>query len=77
MRGKGSKLGEPCTKVRLSLDRLPIEKFAHIFFFSLSLSLSGLLRANVLCSNVASRKCYSTLLKGTCNERFGEDGKIQ
>ena len=51
MRGKGSKLGEPCTKVRLSLDRLPIEKFAHIFFF-LSLSLSGLLRANVVRANV-------------------------
>ncbi len=24
MRGKGSKLGEPCPKVRLSQDRLPI-----------------------------------------------------
>ncbi len=28
VRGKGSKLGEPCPKVRLSQDRLPIEPFA-------------------------------------------------
>ncbi len=27
MRGKGSKLGEPCPKVRLSQDRMPIEPF--------------------------------------------------
>ncbi len=27
MRGKGSKLGEPCPKVGLSLDRMPIEPF--------------------------------------------------
>ena len=26
--GKGSKLGEPCPKVRVSQDRLPIEPFA-------------------------------------------------
>jgi hypothetical protein len=25
--GKGSKLGEPCPKVRLSQDRIPIEPF--------------------------------------------------
>ena len=36
MRGKCSKLGEPCPKVRLSQDRLSIEPFARI---SLSLSL--------------------------------------
>jgi hypothetical protein len=41
VRGKGSKLGEPCPKVRLSQDRLLIEP-------SFSLSLSG-----VLCTNVA------------------------
>jgi hypothetical protein len=29
--GKGSKMGEPCPKVRLSQDRLPIEPFAYIF----------------------------------------------
>ena len=34
MRGKGSKLGKPCPKVRLSQDRLPIEP----------LPFSGLLR---------------------------------
>jgi hypothetical protein len=28
VRGKDSKLGEPCPKVRLSQDRLPIEPFA-------------------------------------------------
>ena len=28
VRWKGSKLGEPCPKVRLSQDRLPIEPFA-------------------------------------------------
>jgi hypothetical protein len=28
VRGKGSELGEPCPKVRLSQDRLPIEPFA-------------------------------------------------
>ena len=27
MRGKGSKLGEPCSKVRLSQDRMPVEPF--------------------------------------------------
>jgi len=27
--GKGSKVGEPCPKVRLSQDRLPIEPFAR------------------------------------------------
>jgi hypothetical protein len=27
VRGKGSKLGEPCPKVRLSQDRMPIEPF--------------------------------------------------
>ncbi len=30
MRGKGSRLGEPCPKVRLSQDRLPIEPFHHM-----------------------------------------------
>ncbi len=30
VRGKGSKLGEPCPKVRLSQDRLPIEPFYNI-----------------------------------------------
>ncbi len=49
--GEGSKLGEPCPKVRLSRDRLPIEP---------SFSLSGLLRANVVRTNVASRKCRFT-----------------
>ncbi len=53
--GEGTKLGEPCPKVRFSQDRLPIESF----FF---LSLSGLLRANVVCANVASRKYHSTHL---------------
>jgi hypothetical protein len=28
VRGIGRKLGEPCTKVRLSQDRLPIKPFA-------------------------------------------------
>jgi hypothetical protein len=28
VRGKGSRLGEPCPKVRLSQDRLPIEPFS-------------------------------------------------
>jgi hypothetical protein len=27
VRGKGSKLGKPCPKVRLSQDRMPIESF--------------------------------------------------
>jgi len=27
MRGKGNKVGEPCPKVRLSQDRIPIEPF--------------------------------------------------
>jgi hypothetical protein len=27
VRGKGSKLGEPCPKVRLSQDRMPVEPF--------------------------------------------------
>ncbi len=53
MRGKGSELGEPCPKVRLSQDRLPIKPFVRIF---LSLSQAYLaqmsfeqmpLRANV------------------------------
>jgi len=30
VRGKGSKLGEPCPKVRLSQDRLPIEPFPRM-----------------------------------------------
>ncbi len=30
MRGKGSKLGEPCPKVRLSQDRLAIEPLALV-----------------------------------------------
>ncbi len=30
VRGKGSKLGEPCPKVRLSQDRLPIEPFSNV-----------------------------------------------
>ncbi len=62
--GKGSKLGDPCPKVRLSQDRLPIEPFAHIslsIYLSLSLSLSGLLEANVVRANGASRKCHSTV----------------
>ncbi len=29
MRGKGTLLGVPCPKIRLSQDRLPIEPFAH------------------------------------------------
>jgi hypothetical protein len=49
VRGKGNKLGEPCAKVRLSQDRLPIEP-----------SLSGLLLANVVRANVAWHKCHST-----------------
>ncbi len=44
MRGKGSKLGEPCPKVRLSQDRLPMLR----------------LRTNVVRANVASNKCHST-----------------
>ncbi len=48
--GEGSKLGEPCPKVMLSQDRLPIES-------SLSPCLS-LLHANVVLANVASRKCH-------------------
>ena len=65
MRGKGRKLGEPCPKVRLSQDRLPIEPFAHIFlslsiYIYLSIYLSGLLRTNVVRATVASRKCHST-----------------
>jgi hypothetical protein len=47
VRGTGSKLGEPCPKVRLSQDRLPIEPFA----------LKGLTRTNVICANVSLRKC--------------------
>ena len=40
---EGSKLGEPCPKVRLSQDRLPIEQayFAQMSFVEMSL------RANV------------------------------
>jgi hypothetical protein len=30
VKGKGSKLGVPYPKVRLSLDRLPIEPFPHM-----------------------------------------------
>jgi hypothetical protein len=43
VRGKGSKLGEPCPKVRLSQDRLPKEQsyFAQMSFMKMSL------RANV------------------------------
>ncbi len=41
MRGKGSKLGEPCPKVRLSQDRLPIEPLTQQEF-------SGLLRFGIL-----------------------------
>ncbi len=29
MRGKGSRLGEPCPKVRLSQDRMPIEPLSQ------------------------------------------------
>ncbi len=45
--GEGSKLGEPCPKVRLRAIFLP--------------PLSGLLRANVIHANVASRKSHSTV----------------
>jgi len=67
VRGKASKLGEPCPKVRLSHDRLPIEPSLS-FSPSLSLSLyslfslSGPLRTNVVRANVASRKCHSTVI---------------
>ncbi len=39
MREKGTKLGEPCPKVRLSQDRLPIEQayFAQMSFAQMSL----------------------------------------
>jgi hypothetical protein len=30
VRGKGSKLGEPCPKVRFSQDRVPIEPFGRM-----------------------------------------------
>jgi hypothetical protein len=42
--GEGSKLGEPCPKVRLSQDRLPIEPFAYFAQMSFA---QMLLRANV------------------------------
>ncbi len=42
---KGSKLGEPCPKVRLSQDRLPIEPFAY---FAQMLFMQMLLRASVI-----------------------------
>jgi hypothetical protein len=54
VRGKGSKLGEPCSKVRLSQDRLPIESFAYfaqISFVQMS-----------LCANV-TQPCFSPVLK--------------
>ncbi len=35
MRGKGSKLGEPCLKVMLSQDRLPVEQ-AYLMQMSLA-----------------------------------------
>ncbi len=47
MRGKGSKLGEPCPTVRLSQDRLPIEPLTQQQFsglLHLGLLHSGLLR---------------------------------
>ncbi len=40
MRGKGSKLGKPCPKDRLSQDRLPIEPFSGLLRFGL-LPFSG------------------------------------
>jgi hypothetical protein len=50
---EGSKLGEPCPKVRLSQDRLPIEPpFFH--------SLSGPLRTNVVRANLTSCKSHSS-----------------
>ncbi len=38
VRGKGRRLGEPCPKVRLSQDRLPIEQayFAQMSFAQMS-----------------------------------------
>jgi hypothetical protein len=45
VRGKGSKLGEPCPKVRFSQDRLPIEPFAY---FAQMLFMQMLLPANVI-----------------------------
>ncbi len=39
MRGKGGNLGEPCPKVRLSQDRLPIEQ---AYFVQMSLSQMSL-----------------------------------
>jgi hypothetical protein len=62
VRGKDSKLGEPCPKVRLSQDRLPKEPSLSLSLSSLSLSLSGPLCAFVVLSNIASRKCHSTNL---------------
>jgi hypothetical protein len=47
--GKGSKLGEPCPKVRLSQDRLPIEPFAYFKQMSFAQML--------LHANVTLRKC--------------------
>ncbi len=60
MRGKDSKLGEPFPKLRLSQDRPPIETFAHIFFSLSGLLLANGVRSNVARSNVASLKCHST-----------------
>ncbi len=63
MRGKGSKLGELCPKVRLSQDRLPIEPS---FFLSLSqaysvqMSLNRVLYIDRL-DRFANDKCLSVL----------------
>jgi hypothetical protein len=47
--GKGIKLGESCTKVRLSQDRLPIEAhFAQMSFAQMSLNLIKI----VICFNI-------------------------
>jgi hypothetical protein len=54
VRGKGSKLGEPCPKVRLSQDRLPIEQayFAQMSLWQMSLG-----------TNVTQPKGYMVTLK--------------
>jgi hypothetical protein len=62
VRGKGSKLGEPCPKVRLSQDRLPIVIYPPWKARcggrqQAGWALSGLLHTNVVRANVASRKC--------------------
>ena len=56
MRGKGIKLGEPCPKVRLSQDRLPILQLC----------------TNVIRANVASSKCHSTNFANSRNEEMNE-----